>query len=119
MWEPAPITIKGRSIYYVSFINDYSHCCSIYLTKRRSDFLSIYRSFRELIRTQHSSVIKCFKFDLGGEYTSIDFSKFLTLDGTIYQTPYNNTPQLNGIAKRKYTHIVKIVRSLLLSAKVF
>ena len=37
------------------------------------EFFEIYKAFRALVKTQHSSVIKCFSCDLGGEYTSNKF----------------------------------------------
>jgi len=38
--------------------------------KHRFEFFAIYTDFRALVKTQHSAVIKCFRCDLGGEYTS-------------------------------------------------
>ena len=73
VWGPAPVSTKGGSRYYVSFVDDFTRYTWVYLMKRRSDFLSIYRDFRALVKTQHSAVIKCFRCDLGGEYTSNDF----------------------------------------------
>jgi hypothetical protein len=42
----------------------------------------------------------------------------LALDGTIHQTSCTYTPEQNGVAERIHRHIVKIARSLLLSAFV-
>jgi hypothetical protein len=86
--------------------------------KHRSEFFEIYAAFRALIKTQHSVVIKCFRCDLGGEYTSNKFCQLLALDGTIHQTSCTDTPEQNGVAKRKHRHIVETARSLLLSAFV-
>jgi hypothetical protein len=55
---------------------------------------------------------------LGWEYLSNKFCDFIALDGTIHQTSCINTPQQNGVAKRKHRHIVETVCSLLLSAFV-
>lgn len=66
VWGPSPIVTKGGSRYYVSFIDDHTRFCWVYLMKRRSDFFSIYNNFRALVKTQHSAVIKCFRCDLGG-----------------------------------------------------
>ena len=74
VWGPAPVSTKGGSTYYVSFIDDYTRYTWVYLMKRRSDFFDIYSNFRALVKTQHSVVIKCFRCDLGGEYTSNDFT---------------------------------------------
>jgi hypothetical protein len=86
--------------------------------KHRSEFFEIYAAFRALIKTQHSVVIKCFRCDLGGEYTSNKFYQLLALDGTIHQTSCTDTPKQNGVAERKHRHIVETARSLLLSAFV-
>jgi hypothetical protein len=60
-------------------------------------------------------VIKCFSCDLGGEYTSNKFCQLLALDGTIHQISCTDTPEQNGVAERKYRHIIETARSLLLS----
>ncbi|GJT58683.1 gag-pol polyprotein [Tanacetum coccineum] len=85
---------------------------------RRSDFLTTFKEFRALVKTQHSTVMKCFRCDLGGEYTSNDFVGLLKSDGTLYQTSCTDTPQQNGVAERKHRHIVETTRSFLLSADV-
>ena len=43
--------------------------------KYGSEFFEIYTTFRVLVKTQHSAVIKYFRCDLGEEYT---FNKFMS-----------------------------------------
>ena len=86
--------------------------------KNRSEFFEIYKVFRALVKTQHFVAIKCFKCDLGGEYTSNKFLELLSLDGTMQQTSCISTPAQNGVAKRKHRHIVEIAQSLLSSASI-
>lgn len=74
--------------------------------------------FSTMVKTQHNVVIKCFRCDLGGEYTSNKFSELFAYDGTIHQTSCNNTPLHNGVVERKHNHILENARSLLLSALV-
>ena len=83
--------------------------------KHRSEFFDIYAAFRALIKTQHSVVIKCFRCDLGGEYTSNKFCQLLALDGTIHQTSCTDTPEQNGVAERKHRHIVETMISCCVS----
>ncbi|KAK4373109.1 hypothetical protein RND71_008493 [Anisodus tanguticus] len=118
VWGPAPIPTKGGSRYYVSFIDDYTRHCWVYLLKRRSDFVHTYVEFQAYVKTQHSAIIKCFRADLGGEYTSGDLSGIFKADGTIHQSSCTDTPQQNGVAERKHRHIVETARSMLLSASV-
>jgi len=82
--------------------------------KQRFELYEIYTTFRALMKTQHSAVIKCFRCDLGGEYTSNKNFQLLALDGTIHQTSYIDTPEQNGVAERKHRHIVETTRCLLL-----
>ena len=118
VWGPSPVITRGGSRYYVSFIDDYTRYCWVFLMKRRSDFFYIYNKFRAFVKTQHSTIIKCFRCDLGGEYTSQNFGELLDLDGTIHQSSCTDTPEQNGVAERKHRHIVETARSLLLSAYV-
>jgi hypothetical protein len=67
---PSPIAIKGGSRYYVLFIDDHTRYYWVYLMKQRFEFYEIYTVFRALMKTQYSIVIKCFRYNLGGEYTS-------------------------------------------------
>ena len=118
VWGPSPVATKGGSRYYVSFIDDHTRYCWVYLMKHRSEFFEIYTAFRALVKTQHSAIIKCFRCDLGGEYTSNKFCELLALDGTVHQTSCTDTPEQNGVAERKHRHIVETARSLLLSSSV-
>ncbi|GJW68746.1 gag-pol polyprotein [Tanacetum coccineum] len=74
--------------------------------------------FRALVKTQHSTVIKCFRNDLGREYTSNEFFGLLKSDGTIYQSSCTDTTQQNSVAERKHRHLVETARSFLLAADV-
>ena len=49
VWGPAPVATKGGSRYYVSFIDDCTRFCWVYLMKQRSEFSSIFKQFRALI----------------------------------------------------------------------
>ncbi|KAI3822076.1 hypothetical protein L1987_09657 [Smallanthus sonchifolius] len=118
VWGPSLVSTKGGSRYYVSFIYDYTRYTWVYLMKRRSEFFDIYKTFRAYVQMQHSTVIKCFRRDLGGEYTSNDFTQLLTSDGTIHQSSGTDTPQQNGVAERKHRHLMETARSFLLSTEV-
>lgn len=82
------------------------------------DFMGIYHLFGAFVKTQHIAVIKCFRCDLGVEYASNRFSELLALNGTFHQTSCTDTPEQNGVAKRKHRHTVETALSLLLSTNV-
>lgn len=86
--------------------------------KHRSEFYSIYIAFRAMIQTQYSSVIKCFRCDLGGEYCDSDFLHLLQSDGTLQQSSCAETPEQNGVVECKHRHIMETASSLLISSSV-
>jgi hypothetical protein len=86
--------------------------------KHRFEFFEIYTTFRALVKMQHFIIIKCFRYDLGEEYSFNKFYVLFALDGTIHQISCINTPEKNGIAKRKHKHIVETTHSLLLHVSV-
>ena len=51
--------------------------------EHRSEFFEVYKAFHTLVKAQHYVVIKCFRWDLGGEYTFNKFLELLASDGTI------------------------------------
>ena len=60
-----------------------------------SELFEIYTTFQALFKTQHFAGIKCFRFDLNGQYNSNKFYELLVLDGTIHQTLCTDTLQQN------------------------
>jgi len=61
----SPVFTKGVSRYYFSFIDDSTSLTWIYLMKRQSYYLTIFKNFNDLVKTQHSATIKIFRCDLG------------------------------------------------------
>jgi len=45
VWGPSPIVIKGGSQHYVSFIDDHTRYCWVYLMKHRFEFFKIDAAF--------------------------------------------------------------------------
>jgi hypothetical protein len=118
VWRPFLVTIKGGSRYYISFIDDHTRYCWVYLMKHRSEFFEMYTAFQALVKTQHSAIIKCFRCDLGEEYTFNKFCQLFALDGTIHQTSCIDTLEQNRVAERKHRNVVKTARFLLLSTSI-
>ena len=116
LWGPSPIATKGGSIYYVSFVDDYSRYTWVYLITHKSDFYKVFRTFYAMVQTQFSTSIKILRSDLGGEYSLSEFIAFLDTHGIIHQSSCSDTPAQNGRAERKHRHLLDTAHSLLLSS---
>jgi len=54
----------------LNFINDYSGMAWIYLLKKKSDALNIFREWKALVENETGERVKMFRTDNGGKYTS-------------------------------------------------
>ena len=113
-----PFLLWGGSRYFIIFVDDYSRFTWIYLLHNRSDILSIYKNFVQMIKNQFSKTIKVFRSDNAQEYKSHDFLSYLQQNGTIAQYSCPGTSQQNGLAEHKHHQILNSVRAMLLFAKI-
>ncbi|GJR37734.1 zinc finger, CCHC-type containing protein [Tanacetum coccineum] len=58
----------GNKKYFVSFIDDASRFCYVYLLHTKDEALDKFKVFKTEVELQQGSLIKRFKTDMGGEY---------------------------------------------------
>ena len=83
IWGPSRVSSLGFR-YFVTFIDEYSRCTSVYLMKDYSELLSIFTSFLNEINNQFSQVIKILRSDNAKEYFSSAFSNVLSSHGILH-----------------------------------
>jgi hypothetical protein len=88
-----PIPSLGKSVYYVSFIDDFSRNTWIYFLRKKSEVFDKFKEFKALVENQTEKKIKVLRTDNGGEFCGNEFKEFCKKCGIARQktTPY--TPQ--------------------------
>jgi hypothetical protein len=73
---PMPSTSLSGHLYYVSFIDDYSHKPWVYFLKSKDEVFGKFKEFEALIKNLSERKIKILGSYNGGEYTSKEFVIF-------------------------------------------
>ena len=114
-------TLFGES-YYVIFIDDYSHYCSLYLlkTKGAEDVFNAFKAFEARLKNVHDAKIrkiKIFRSDDDGAYYG-KFTKYFRENGIKHEfsLPYDH--QQNGKSERMNRTILDKARTMLIDAKL-
>ncbi|GJV27571.1 zinc finger, CCHC-type containing protein [Tanacetum coccineum] len=100
----------GNKKYFVTFIDDASRFCYVYLLHTKDEALDKFKVFKTKVKLQQGSLIKRFRTDRGGEY--MDTLYFQSI-GIIHETTALYTPQQNGISERKNRVLKEMVNSML------
>jgi hypothetical protein len=116
VFGPVPVPSLGKSVYYVSFIDDFSRNTWIYFLRKKSEVFDKFKEFKALVENQTEKKIKVLRTDNGGEFCGNEFEEFCKKCGIARQktTPY--TPQQNGVAERMNRTLMEKARSMLSGA---
>ncbi|CAL2241227.1 unnamed protein product [Prunus armeniaca] len=110
-----PPTRAGNK-YFVTFIDDCSKYCYIYLIKTKDEVFNKFKVYKNEVENQLERRIKRLRSDRGGEYTLNDLSVFCEEHGIIHQVTAPYSPQSNGVAERKNMTLLDMVNAMLLSS---
>jgi hypothetical protein len=79
---------------------------------------SVFQMFYKMVQTQFNATIKIVRSDNRGEYMSSNLETYFREHDIIHQTMCVDTPQENGMAKRKNQHLLEVTCSLMLDTHV-
>ncbi|KAG2758603.1 hypothetical protein Pcac1_g29276 [Phytophthora cactorum] len=105
-------TFSGKR-YFVTFTDDKSHFCVVYLLRNKSEVADKFAEFVAMAETQTGKRVKTLRSDNGGEYTSGAMAKFCKDRGIEQKFTPPYTPQLNGVAERMNRTLVECARCML------
>jgi hypothetical protein len=90
VFGPVPVPSLGKSMYYVSFIVDFSRNTWIYFLRKKYEVFDKFKEFKALVENQIEKKIKVLRIDNGGEFCGNEFEEFGKKCGIARQktTPY-------------------------------
>jgi hypothetical protein len=93
VFGPVLVPSLGKSVYYVSFIDDFSRNTLIYFLRKKYEVFDKFEEFKALIENQTKKKINVLRTNNGGELCGNEFEEFCKKCGISRQknTPY--TPQ--------------------------
>eukprot|EP00253_Pinus_taeda_P006863 PITA_06863 len=117
VFGPVKVPSLGKSVYYVSFIDEFSRNTWICFLKKKSKVFDRFKEFKALVENQTEKKIKVLITDNGGEFCNKEFEEFCKKCGIARQrtTPYR--PQQNGVAERMNKTLMERERRMLSCAR--
>ncbi|KAL4279785.1 hypothetical protein GQ457_03G014780 [Hibiscus cannabinus] len=99
--------------YAMVLVDDFSRYTWIKFLKQKSEALTKFVEFRNVVEKEFGMKIKCIRNDNGGEYMSDDFFQYCSDNGIARQMTCPDTPQQNGVSERKLAHLASMSLSWL------
>lgn len=95
------MNIRARygTIYFITFIDDFTQFRHIYLISQKFKALSCFIKFMNLVKNQLDTKIKAFKTDQGQEYLFDKFKRLYYEKGIQRQRTIPCILQQNGVVK--------------------
>jgi hypothetical protein len=76
VFGPVLVPSLGKSLYCVSFIDEFSRNTWIYFLRKKSKFFDRFKEFKALVENQIEKIIKVLRTDNGGEFCGNEFEQF-------------------------------------------
>ena len=73
LWGPTHVSSLDGSHYYVTFIDDATRKLWVYFLRHKFDVFQTFKRWKRLVENKIGKMLKCLKFDNGGEYCSHEF----------------------------------------------
>ncbi|GJV33867.1 retrovirus-related pol polyprotein from transposon TNT 1-94 [Tanacetum coccineum] len=106
---------KGGNKYFITFIDDCTKYCYVYLLKSKDEAIDKFVLYKTEVENQLGKKIKVVRSDRGGEYVA-PFAELCAKHGIRHEFTAPYSPQQNGIAERKNRTLKEMVTAMLISS---
>ena len=108
----------GGGEYFVTFVDDYTRHVWVYILKHKDEVFQRFLEWKALVERSSGRHIKALRPDNGGEYTSSEFTLYMTKEGIKHELTTPHTPEQNGVAERLNRTLIEGVRTMLADSKL-
>ncbi|KAJ9535138.1 hypothetical protein OSB04_un001784, partial [Centaurea solstitialis] len=124
---PFDVPTFGGENYFITFIDDYSRYCYLYLLHNKSQSVNAVEAFITEVERQLEKKVKIIRSDRGGEFNGRydetgqhpgPFAKLLEKLGIAAQYTTPGSPWQNGVAERRNRTLLEMVRSMMSHANL-
>ena len=115
---PMNVESIGGNKYVLTFTDDYKRYVTVYFLKSKSEVLSKFEQYVNMVENATGQRVQHLLTDNGGEYVSQNFRKFCASKGIFHQFTNPYTPEQNGILERLNRTLTESAKSMIFHAKV-
>lgn len=110
-----PITpsTPAKNKYIFVLIDDHSRYQWSILLKEKGEAFEKFKRFKAMVEQETGAVIKTFRTDRGGEFTSGEFQAFCETNGIMRHLTAPYSPQQNGVVERRNRTLLGMTRSVM------
>ena len=109
---PFNVSTMGGARYFVTFIDNHSRWCVVYLLKRKDEVFEKFTQYKNMVENITGRNVKALQTDNGTEFCNEKFDNLLASSGIRRRLSAPRTPEQNGLAERKNRTLVEAVRYL-------
>jgi transposase InsO family protein len=107
---------KGGKKYFITFIDDSTRFCYVYLLKTKDEALYYFKIYKAEVENELEKKIKYLRSNRGEEYFSNEFTEFCAVHDIIHERTQPYSPQSNKIVERKNRTLTELVNTILETA---
>ena len=103
-------------MYIVTFVDDFSRCCSVYFLKSKAEVPDKFRQFDRSVANDSCLNTALLRSNNGGEYLSQKFESYLDSKGIHYERTASYSFEQNGVAEQMNRTPLESARSMIVHA---